>query len=47
VPTGTRDDVLAWVGDDPARAQAAYDAELQRPSPRTTLLTELQGRGAT
>lgn len=47
VPDGTRDDVLAWVGDDPARAQAAYDAELLRASPRTTLLAELQARGAT
>lgn len=46
VPTGTREEVLTWVGDDPARAQQAYDAELASDSPRSTLLAELEKRGA-
>lgn len=28
VPEGTIGDILAWVGDDPARAELALDAEL-------------------
>lgn len=44
VPDGTVDDVLAWVGDDKARAQAALDAEQQRPTPRTSLVAELEKR---
>lgn len=37
VPAGTVDEVIAWIGDDPERAQAALDAEDQRDKPRTTL----------
>ena len=47
VPDGTREDVLAWAGNDPARVQAAYDAEMLRAQPRSTLVAELQTRGAT
>lgn len=47
VPTGTRDEVLGWVGNDPARAQRAYDVEQASDGPRSTLLAELQKRGAT
>jgi hypothetical protein len=39
-------EVLAWAGSDPDRVQADYDAELTRPSPRSTLLQELDARGA-
>jgi hypothetical protein len=46
VPDGTMAEVLAWAGSDPGRVQAAYDAELTRPSPRSTLLQELDARGA-
>lgn len=46
VPVGTIADVLAWVGDDPTRAQEAYDAELASSSPRSTLLTQLEAEGA-
>lgn len=35
------DEVLAHVGDDPAAAQVALDAELARPKPRTTLVDRL------
>lgn len=45
VPTGTIADVLAWVGEDPARAQAAYDVEVAGQN-RSTLLAELERRGA-
>lgn len=38
--------ILAWVGTDPARAQTAYDAEVARTNPRSTLITELLNRGA-
>lgn len=41
VPDGTADDVLAWVGDDPARAAAAIAAEEARDKPRKTLLGQL------
>lgn len=44
VPDGTVTDVLAWVGDDSARAQRALDAERARDLPRTTLVTELEKR---
>ena len=39
--------ILFWVGFDVARANEMYQAELQRPSPRKTLLTALEERGAT
>jgi len=45
VPEGTIATVLDWVGDDPARAQQAYDAE-QAGQQRSTLLAELEARGA-
>jgi hypothetical protein len=38
---GSVDDVLAWVNGDRDRAQEAYDAEQQRPTPRTTLVGKL------
>lgn len=41
VPQGTIAEVLAWVGDDPARAQAALDAE-NAGAGRTTLLNQLK-----
>jgi PKD repeat protein len=39
-------EILAWVGDDPARAQAAYDSETAGSSPRSTLLAQLETLGA-
>lgn len=42
VPDGTRDDVLAWVGDDSDRAVAALEAEELRDQPRTTLVAALE-----
>jgi len=47
VPDGTIAEVLAWVGEDPARAQEAYDVEAAKTSPRTTLLADLEDLGAT
>ena len=41
VPEGTIGDILAWVGDDPARAEAALDAELAGKR-RKTLVESLQ-----
>jgi hypothetical protein len=41
VPEGSIDTVLAWVGDDPGRAQQALDAE-QAGQQRTTLITKLE-----
>jgi hypothetical protein len=41
VPDGTADEVLAWVGDDPARAARALVAEKIAEKPRTTLLDKL------
>jgi hypothetical protein len=41
VPVGTADEVLAWVGDDPARAARALVAEKIAEKPRTTLLDKL------
>lgn len=43
VPDGTIADILAWVGDDPARTARALAAELDRPSPRKTLVDRLVG----
>lgn len=42
VPDGTADEVLAWVGDDPARAEQAIQAETTRDKPRSTLITKLE-----
>lgn len=41
VPDGTVEEVLAWVGDDPARAAAALEAEQDRDTPRVTLIDHL------
>lgn len=41
VPEGSAKQVLAWVGDDPARAAAALEAETHREKPRTTLAGDL------
>jgi|SRR5262245_24273729 len=41
VPAGTIAEVLAWVGDDPARAQQALDAELAGQN-RSTLISQLE-----
>ncbi|MCF2130117.1 hypothetical protein L1I79_27345 [Strepomyces sp. STD 3.1] len=35
-------DLLAWVGDDPARAQEVLAAEEAKDQPRTTLVKQLQ-----
>jgi hypothetical protein len=43
---GTRDRVLADVGDDPAAAAQALEAERRSPKPRTTLIAELERRAA-
>jgi hypothetical protein len=42
VPDGTIDEVMAWVGTDPARARQALDAENAKPSPRSTLVSQLE-----
>lgn len=39
---GTAKDVLAWVGDDPDRAEEALAAEQAKDSPRSTLVKTLQ-----
>lgn len=44
VPNASMQDVLTWVGDDKARAKAALDAENARPTPRATLVSQLQER---
>lgn len=41
VPDGAASLVVNWVGDDPAKAQQAIDAENARERPRTTLLATL------
>lgn len=41
VPTGSIDDVLAWVGDDHDRAQRALEAE-RAGQQRTTLIGKLE-----
>ncbi|MEU4576619.1 hypothetical protein [Nonomuraea sp. NPDC023979] len=41
VPDGTVEQVLAWVGDDQARAVRALDAEHAREKPRSTLVARL------
>ena len=42
VATRTADAILADVGDDAAKAQAALDTELARDTPRTSLTAKLQ-----
>lgn len=42
VPDGTIAAVLDWVGDDPAKAARALEAEQGRPAPRSTLVDALQ-----
>lgn len=37
----TAAEILADVGDDPAKAQAAYDDEMNSDKPRSTLLNNL------
>jgi hypothetical protein len=44
VPDGAVGSVLAWVGDDPERAQRALDHERAKQAPRTTLIAELERR---
>jgi hypothetical protein len=41
VPDGTVEAILAWVGDDPERAQAALEAERAGKN-RSTLISELE-----
>lgn len=43
VPEGTIDEVMAWVGDSPDRAQRAVEAEETSGKPRTKLLKALAG----
>lgn len=42
VPDGSERDVLAWVGDDPERAAAAYVVEQDRDPVRKGLTDKLQ-----
>jgi hypothetical protein len=39
---GTAADVLAWVGDDPDRAEEALEAEQAKDKPRSTLVKQLE-----
>lgn len=39
---GSAEDIKAWVGEDPERAQTALDAEEQRDKPRSTLTAHLK-----
>src|SRR5882757_2700324 len=41
VPDGIAEAVLSWVGSDPERALAAWDAEQARDKPRSTLIAAL------
>ena len=41
VPDDTAEKVLAWVGDDKARAERALKAEQAKQKPRTTLVDQL------
>jgi len=43
VPSGTVADLTAWMGDDPARAQAVIDSENASGSPRSTLVAAAEG----
>lgn len=42
----TVDEVLAWVGDDPDRAQEALSAEHASRRPRSTLIARLEELGS-
>lgn len=42
LPKGTSAEVLAWVGEDAARAQEALDAEHESHKPRKGLIEELE-----
>lgn len=42
-PDGSIAEVLAWVGDDPDRQEAAFNAEASRAKPRKGLLSKLVG----
>jgi len=42
VTINTVQDVLEWVGDDKDRAQQAWDAEVERDKPRSTLVKALE-----
>lgn len=42
---GTVEDVMAWVAGDPVRARMVLYAELDRPRPRKTLVSQLEGVG--
>lgn len=42
VPDGSMETVLAWVGDDAARAALALEAERLREKPRSTLVGQLE-----
>jgi hypothetical protein len=39
---GTAADVLAWVGEDPDRAEEALEAEQAKDKPRSTLVKQLE-----
>lgn len=41
-PTGTRPEIMAWVGEDKERAQRALDAENANDKPRKTLVADLE-----
>jgi hypothetical protein len=40
--TGTVEEVLTWVGDEPGRAAEAHEAESGKDKPRSTLLKRLE-----
>lgn len=42
VPNASVQDVMTWVNGDKTRARAALDAENARPTPRATLVAQLQ-----
>jgi len=42
VPEGSIKDVLAWVGTDATKAQAALDAENKASDPRSSLISKLE-----
>jgi hypothetical protein len=43
-PNASIAEVLEWVGDDSARARTALEAENARPTPRTTLVAQLNDK---
>lgn len=42
VPTGTVPEIMTWVGEDPERAQKAFDKEVEDEKPRRGLVSQLQ-----